>query len=152
MLGDLKELTWKLSENYKASEMYISTLAGIFSSNESLWLLHADPCSHLHPQKPSLFKSSFLFFKKGWWASLVAQWLRIHLPMQGTRVWVLAQEDPTRHGTAKPVSHNYWARMPQLLKPAPRARAPQQEKPLQWEARAPQWRPNTAKNKNKLIN
>ena len=64
------------------------------------------------------------------------------------------------------------ARVPQLLSPhaafteahAPRARAPQQEKPPQWEARAPQWRvapaqqnlekahaqqrrPNAAKNK-----
>ena len=27
-------------------------------------------------------------------ASLLAQWLRIHLPMQGTRVWSLGQEDP----------------------------------------------------------
>ena len=29
----------------------------------------------------------------------------------------------------------------------PRAYAPQQEKPPQWEARAPQWRPNPAKTK-----
>ena len=27
--------------------------------------------------------------------SLVAQWLRIHLPMQGTQVQCLVQEDPT---------------------------------------------------------
>ena len=32
---------------------------------------------------------------------------------------------------------------------APRARAPQQEKPPQWEARALQQRPNAAKNKFK---
>ena len=62
--------------------------------------------------------------------SLVAQWLRIHLPIQGTWVWSLVQEDPTCCGATKPVchnywacaleptSHNYWARMPQLLKPA----------------------------------
>ena len=94
------------------------------------------------------------------WASLVAQWLRICLPMQGTRVRALVWEDPTCHGATKPVSHNYWAcapeppnhhywaRVPQLLSPCsavteapvPRARALQQEKPLQW-------RPNTAKNK-----
>ena len=36
------------------------------------------------------------------WASLVAQWLRIHLPMQGTRVQALVQEDPTCHGATKP--------------------------------------------------
>ena len=40
-------------------------------------------------------------------ASLVAQWLRIHLPMQGTRVRALVGEDPTYHGVAKPVLHNY---------------------------------------------
>ena len=39
--------------------------------------------------------------------SLVAQWLRICLPMQGTRVQVLVWEDPTCLGATKPVSHNY---------------------------------------------
>ena len=40
-------------------------------------------------------------------ASLVAQWLRIHLPLQGTRVQALAWEDPTCRGATKPVRHNY---------------------------------------------
>ena len=40
-------------------------------------------------------------------ASLVAQWLRIHLPMQGTRVGSLVQEDPTCRGATKPMHHNY---------------------------------------------
>ena len=40
-------------------------------------------------------------------ASLVAQWLRICLPMQGTRVRALVWEDPTCHGATKPVRHNY---------------------------------------------
>ena len=104
-------------------------------------------------------------------ASLAVQWLRIRLPMQGTQVWALVQEDPTCHGATKPVCHNYWAHVPQLLSPraktteahAPRAHA------SQWEAtamRSPcttgkssprvpqlekactqQWRPNAAKNK-----
>ena len=52
------------------------------------------------------------------WASLVAQWLRIHLPVQGTWVRALVWEDPTCRAATKPVSHNYWARVPQLLKPA----------------------------------
>ena len=39
--------------------------------------------------------------------SLVAQWLRIRLPMQGTWVRALVQEDPTCHGATKPVRHNY---------------------------------------------
>ena len=43
--------------------------------------------------------------KKG--ASLVAQWLRICLPMQGTQVRALVWEDPTCRGATKPVSHNY---------------------------------------------
>ena len=62
--------------------------------------------------------------------SLVAQWLRICLPRQGTRVRSLVREDPTCRGATKPVhhnywacalepaSHNYWACMPHLLKPA----------------------------------
>ena len=40
-------------------------------------------------------------------ASLVAQWLRIHLPMQETQVRALVREDPTCRGAAKPVRHNH---------------------------------------------
>ena len=40
-------------------------------------------------------------------ASLVAQWLGIRLPMQGTRVRAPVREDPTCHGAAKPVRYNY---------------------------------------------
>ena len=39
--------------------------------------------------------------------SLVAQWLRIRLPMQGTRVRALVWEDPTCCGATKPVCHSY---------------------------------------------
>ena len=42
-------------------------------------------------------------------ASLVAQWLRICLLMQGTRVRALVWEDPTCRGATGPVSHNYRA-------------------------------------------
>ena len=66
-------------------------------------------------------------------ASLVAQWLRIRLPMQRTWVWALVQEDPTCRGATRPASHNYWAC-------ASGACAPQQERPWQWKAHAPQWR------------
>ena len=92
----------------------------------------------------------------------MAQWLRICLPMQGTRVRALVREDPTCRGATKPVhhnywacalelvSHNYWAHMPQLLKPARlepvlrnkrSPRSPQLEK-----TRAEQGRPSAAKN------
>ena len=68
--------------------------------------------------------------KKCLGTSLLAQWLRICLPMQGTRVRALVREDPTCRGATKPVrhnywacalepmSHNYWAHVLQLLKPA----------------------------------
>ena len=38
--------------------------------------------------------------------SLVAQWLRIRLPMQGTQVQALVWEDPTCHAATKPMRHN----------------------------------------------
>ena len=40
-------------------------------------------------------------------AFLVAQWLKICLLMQGTRVRALVWEDPTCCGATRPVSHNY---------------------------------------------
>ena len=73
----------------------------------------------------------FLHLKREWLqgTSLVAQWLRIRLPMQGTQVRALVWEDPTccRPTKTKPVCHNYWAC---ALEPAshnywtPRARSP----------------------------
>ena len=82
----------------------------------------------------SIIQAYTLFFiKLGFRASLVAQWLRICLPMQGARVRALVWEDPTCRGATRPMSHNYWAC-------ASGACAPQQERPRQWEARAPRWR------------
>ena len=49
--------------------------------------------------------------------SLVAQWLRIRLPMQGTRIQAPVREDPTCCRATEPVRHNYWAHVPQLPKP-----------------------------------
>ena len=100
----------------------------------------------------------WLCFKRSSWASLVVQRLRIHLPMQGRWVWSLVQEDDSTccgatnlvcHTywtcTLEPTSCNYWAQVPQILKPAgPRAYALQQEKPLQREARAPQFQTTRA--------
>ena len=105
------------------------------------------------------FPVTVQFFIKKWsiGASLVAQWLRTCLPMQRTQAQALVWEDPTCRGATRPMSHNYWAC-------ASGACAPQQERPRQWEARAPRWRaprspqlekaltqkrrPNAAKNKN----
>ena len=57
-------------------------------------------------------------------ACLVAQWLRISLPMQGTQVQSLVQKDTTCREATKP-------RVLQLLSLCSRAREPQQEKPQQ---------------------
>ena len=40
------------------------------------------------------------------WAPLVVQWLRVHLPMQGTQIWSLVWEDPA--GCKRQLSLNYW--------------------------------------------
>ena len=92
-----------------------------FETRERWWL---------HSIVNTLDTSELYIFKKLIGTSLVAQWLRVHLPMQGTRVRALVWVDPTCHGATKPVSHNYWAcalepmshnywaHKPQLLKPA----------------------------------
>ena len=49
------------------------------------------------------------------WTSLVVQWLRIRLPMQGTRVQSLAREDSTSLRATKPMRHIYWS--PRTLEP-----------------------------------
>ena len=84
-------------------------------------------------------KIIFTLINLCWRASLVAQWLRICLLMQGTPIQSLEQEDAICHRVAKPESHNCWAHPPQRLKPKrPRACILQQKKPLRWEACAPQ--------------
>ena len=108
-------------------------------------------------------------------ASLVAQQLRVRLPMQGTRVRALVREDPTCRGATKslrhnywactlePTSHNYWACVLQLLRPTRiepllhNERSHHSEKPVHCSRECPplatakvwvqQRRPNTAKNK-----
>ena len=60
------------------------------------------------------------------WTSLVVQWIGVHLPMQGTLVQSLVQEDSTCQGAAKPVHHSDWAH-------SPRACTLQPEKPPFWK-------------------
>ena len=107
-------------------------------------------------------------------APLVAPWLRIRLPTQGT--WLQAQVRECRVATKpvchiywacalQPASHNCWARMPQLLKPTHlepvlcNKRSHCNEKPVHHNKERPppspqlekactqQRRPNAAKNK-----
>ena len=72
------QVPWIIRENYKIED--------VISSQESYYLL-AIKCQECG-------------------ASLVAQWLRIRLPVQGTRVRALVWEDPTCRGATKPVRHN----------------------------------------------
>ena len=88
--------------------------------------------------------------------SLVVQWLRIHLPVQGTQVRSLVWEDPTCFRAAKLLCLNHWSpRAPEPVvfnkkshhrdKPTPRTECPllaaTREKVVQ------QQRLSTAKNK-----
>ena len=59
-------------------------------------------------RRVSIFRLSVIFktLKTKLRASLVAQWLGVCLPMQGTRVRALVWEDPTCRGAIRPVSHN----------------------------------------------
>jgi len=80
--------------------------------------------------------------------SLLVQWIGICLPMQGIPVWPLVWEDSTCHGATKPMcldTHPPWATTTEptccnYWSLNSRSWAPQQEKPQQWEAHAPQWR------------
>ena len=59
----------------------------------------AIPLLGIYPEKTLIQKDT--------WTSLLAQWLEICLPVQGTQVRALVWEDPTCRGAAKPVHHNY---------------------------------------------
>ena len=70
---------------------------------------------------------------------------------QETNVWHLIWEDPSGHGATKPVCHNFWDKVPQLIKLThPRACALQQEKPSQKDcARQPEEQPSLAATREK---
>ena len=56
------------------------------------------------------FKGPFFqLLKQALGTSLVVQWIRICLPVPGTWVRSLVQEDFTCHRAAKPVHHNCWS-------------------------------------------
>ncbi|KAJ8797854.1 hypothetical protein J1605_017056 [Eschrichtius robustus] len=65
----------------------------------------------LEPSCPVLLEQlhqlGVLYWKLTRGISLVAQWLRIRLLMQGTWVRALVREDLTCCGATKPVRHNY---------------------------------------------
>ena len=103
------------------------------------------PCLVLKEEECHLEDSGFLFFNR---TSLVVQGLGVLLPMQGTWVQSLVQEDSTCHGATKSVCHNYGARAPQLLEPEcreptlPSRRSQDKEKPIHCSERAAPKRPS----------
>ena len=68
-------------------------------------------------------KNPILITKKTSRTSLVAQWVRIRLPIQGTRVGFLVGEDSMYHRATKPVVT--------AAEPAPKS-APRRGEPPQW--------------------
>ena len=88
--------------------------------------------------------------------SLLAQWLRILLPIQGAQVQSLVFEDFTGHRAKKPICHNDWVCAPNYLSHSgSRARAPQQGSGLCWlqlqKGFTQQRRPSAAKKKSSHI-
>ena len=101
---------------------------------------HAEWFNQWCPHKKALLQ--IMDIKTWGRASLVVQWLRIHLAMLGSPVWSLVHEDPTCCGAVKLAhhncwawalehsSHNHWAHVEQLLRTTcPRACAPQEKPP-----------------------
>ena len=94
---------------------------------------------------PIFFWIFILIFKVIFWGFPGGAVVKNPPANAGTRVQALVREDLTCRGATKPVHHNYWTC---ALEPAshnywacmPRAHAPQQDKPLQWEACAQQRR------------
>ena len=83
------------------------------------------------------------------WTSLVVQWRRIHLPMQGTQVQCLIWEDSTCRGATKSMLHNYWTCAPELKSHNYWAPVLQLLKPECWSSvvrnrKSPQWDLHTA--------
>ena len=62
---------------------------------------------HAATKDPEPTQPNKYLFLKIPWTSQVVQWLRIRLPMQGTRVRALVWEDPTCCGATKPMRQNY---------------------------------------------
>ena len=125
MLAFLKylSLSWGFFPTSPLDTEILYTLLQIKLPQKSFWFLWlARPSENYDVKIRKLGRPSRWRMSKMWrspsspqihqkyiWASLVVQWLRICLPMQGTQVRALVWEDPTCRGATRPVSHNYWA-------------------------------------------
>ena len=95
--------------------------------------------------KMNTWKTNTYKFKFPLGISLVVQWLRICLPIQGTWIPSLVRKGLTCHRATMPMHYNYRAWALQAVSHSfwglpYRVCAPQQEKPPQWEACTPQQR------------
>ena len=97
------------------------------------------------------YKKEIDNLKEKFRASLVVQWNQV--PIQGTEVQYLVQEDPTRYGTTKPVYHDHRACAPEPwghdhqapLQPPGKPGHPTAQG-TQWEACAPRGLPATTES------
>ena len=90
----LRGSSWCRDQNH------VCCISGRFFTTESLW---KPLCLYLWLRIIKKKK------KRKSRTSRVAQWIRIHLSMQGTWVWSLVQEDHTCCSTPKPMCHNCWS-------------------------------------------
>ena len=90
------------------------SIAALFTKADSLNDDHMQDCRILQLGGDlymihSIWTSIHRVKSHKFWPSQVVQWVRIHLPMQGTRVCSLVKEDSTCLGATKSVCHNYRA-------------------------------------------
>ena len=77
--------------------------------NLNLFIVTIRVRTQVNPKKHVIFENTWKRKTKNkkTGTSLVAQWLRIRLPIQWTWVRVLVLEDPTCHEATMPLHHNY---------------------------------------------
>ena len=124
----LEELTWEHQVYYKENNVIIK---GGISLSKSIFIIQHFNYAFYFPGKlihntPTRFNLSYrnqtetkLHSQVYNGAFLVVRWLRIHLPMQGTRIQPLVWEDSTCYMVSKPklLSQHSRACKPQVLKP-----------------------------------
>ena len=73
------------------------------------WRILKRPCKRAHQWNQHCCRIPKEYTEISCRASLVAQWLKIHVPMQGTQLCSLVWEDSICHGATKPTCQNYWS-------------------------------------------
>ena len=108
------EVIWGTQSNHLPTNTTTATTSLIIVPITGIvlqWYTH----THTHTHSGFLGSCSWWIcvksteFKSRRGTSLVIWGLRIHLPMPGTQVWFLVQEDPTCCGASEPVCCNYWS-------------------------------------------